>query len=476
MNLIKKFLSFSVGSLGAAVIGFISIPIVTRILTPEEYGIATIFLTIGIILASISLAGLDQAFIRFFYVENNKRLLLLKTFGTSICVLFILATIIWIFDSNILNRIFKDNSYFILLVLYIFSYVFFRYSILILRMMQMGIRYSLVIVGQRLIDFIVIITIITRFTPNNKAIIFGSIISFIVMSIISLLLSKDFWKEKIMKENNSTNSTIRVLSKYSIPLMISGIIATLYQSIDKILLNHFSGNSELGIYTAAFQMAAVLNIVQTSFSVFWTPFSLEKYKENKKNNKLFGEISKIITIVMLILSVLLISFKDFLILFLDERYNEAALILPALIMMPVLFTMSETVVLGINFKLKSHLHIYIAIGTLATNALLSLILIPIFGSKGAAIAVAISYMVFYYMRTYYGKKLFYIENKLLETSFCLILLLIYILLTMFINNLYINIIGSMFCIVLIVILFNKELRLIYPLIISILKGTKNNYK
>ncbi|PEY45958.1 polysaccharide biosynthesis protein, partial [Bacillus cereus] len=45
-GLLKKFLSFSIGSWLSIIIGFISTPIITRILSPEEFGKSSLFMVI----------------------------------------------------------------------------------------------------------------------------------------------------------------------------------------------------------------------------------------------------------------------------------------------------------------------------------------------------------------------------------------------------------------------------------------------
>ena len=93
--------------------------------------------------------------------------------------------------------------------------------------------------------------------------------------------------------------------------------------------------------------------------------------------------------------------------------------MPFLVFSPIMYTVSETTVLGINFLKKPNLHIYIAIVSCLTNIIGNIILVPIIGAKGAAISTGISYIVFFSMRTWlstglykvnYGLKNFYIST------------------------------------------------------------------
>ena len=71
-NLIKKFLSFSIGGYVNALIGLLTVPIVTRMLSPEQYGIASLISIIVEMLVVFCSLALDQSFVRFFYeVEED---------------------------------------------------------------------------------------------------------------------------------------------------------------------------------------------------------------------------------------------------------------------------------------------------------------------------------------------------------------------------------------------------------------------
>lgn len=67
MRLFKKLMQFSVGSVIVLILGFISQPIITRIISPVEMGKFSVFNTILSLLMVFIIMGLDQAYGRFFY-------------------------------------------------------------------------------------------------------------------------------------------------------------------------------------------------------------------------------------------------------------------------------------------------------------------------------------------------------------------------------------------------------------------------
>ncbi|WP_409272364.1 lipopolysaccharide biosynthesis protein [Neobacillus sp. SCS-31] len=452
MHFLKKMFSFSIGNIAALFIGVISIPIITRLIPPAEYGIANLFVTVGSLLSIISLAGLDQAFVRFFY-ETKKIDLLKKCLIVTLTITLILSVFLVFFDSKFSRLISPDSSFSILLILYILTLMIFQFSVLILRMMQYGYRYSLIQVLQKIFDLLFIVSLVFLFSPDRYAVIIGTIITFSILSLITLYLSRPFWK---INDNETRKISYKELLKYSIPLLGASFMAILFQSTDKLLLNKWVSNEELGIYTAAFKLIAILNIIQSSFAVIWAPVSIENYKKNPENRDFFSKISKIITITMIMVCILVVLFKDIIVLFLGSEYREASSIIAFLTLMPVLYTMSETTVQGVNFVLKSYIHIIISSVSLILNILLCLLFIPRLGTIGAAVALCLSYFVFYLLRTYFGLKYFYFNIKIWETIIMLSLLIFWISLVVFIGNKLILFLGGSFLVTLLFILFKQE--------------------
>lgn len=453
MNLVKKLFSFSIGSIAALLIGVISTPIITRLIEPTEYGIATIFMTIGSLISVISLAGLDQAFVRFFY-ETNRVNLLRKSVTLSIGVTAFLVLLIFILTDFYSPFISSDASYATLMVLYVVTLLIFRFSSLMLRMLQFGYRYSLIQALQKLLDLLFIVSIAFVFLPNRYAIIFGTILTLLVLSVLTLFFSASFWKTT---SDNTIEINYKVLISYSWPLLLSSIMTILFQTLDKFFLNLWGSSEELGVYAAGFKLVAILNIIQSSFTLFWAPVSLERYKKNPDDHEFYGRMAKMITVIMMSGCIVVVLLKDILVLFLGPDYREASSVIVMLVLMPTMYTMSETTIIGVNFKLKSYFHIIISGISLVINVILCIALIPVFGMKGASIAVGLSYVIFYLARTYFGLKHYYFDFKLKQTLIMIFAMTIWMVSVVITNENSLMFIGGFGLLSLLFILFRTEL-------------------
>jgi O-antigen/teichoic acid export membrane protein len=66
----------------------------------------------------------------------------------------------------------------------------------------------------------------------------------------------------------------------------------------------------------------------------------------------------LVSFLMISLGFILIIFKDFLKIFFGSQFTDAVYILPMLIFIPIMYTISEVSVVGINFYKKPKWHIY----------------------------------------------------------------------------------------------------------------------
>ena len=96
-EILKHGRNYLVANLATRALAFISIPVYTRLLTPNDYGVVSIFLGVAAIMGSVLSLSADKSVSRYFFDQKNpedfKRLV-----GTS----GILAIIIFLANSFLL--------------------------------------------------------------------------------------------------------------------------------------------------------------------------------------------------------------------------------------------------------------------------------------------------------------------------------------------------------------------------------------
>lgn len=463
-NFLKHFFTIGFGTFLNLLIGLFTTPIITRMVDPTEYGQLSIFTIYSNVAVMVLGLGLDQALVRYYHQSNDIRY---KKKLLYICVL--LPTITGIIGSALLifNSIYQivpfefNTTITVLLCVYTMIQILYRFSMAIIRLNYNSKLYSKLQVLLKIIYISLAISLIFIIQKNSLLLLcIATVVSSFVCLIVSIVSQKTIWNF-FDKEYQKIKIDYKELLKYSYPFIFSMGIAVMFQAVDKLSLNYFCDYSTVGVYSSAMSLVHIFSILQTTFNTLWSPMAIEHYTKDPDDKNFYQKGNTLITIVMFFLGINLILFKDLFALFLGTKYREAAYVFPFLIFNPIMYTISETTVNGLVFKKKSNCQVIVALGACISNIIGNFILIPIIGSKGAAISTGISYIIFFTLRTILSNRYFYVDFKLKKFYFITFVVILYALYSTFIPMNIIGIVGYVVCISILIILYKQEIKEYY---------------
>lgn len=459
-NLFKKFLTFSYGSWIGLIIGFVTTLITTRILSPSDFGKSSMFLLTMNICMIFVIFGTDQTFVRFFYEEKeeNRGGLLYNSLKISFLMALVISSLIILFNKSITLFLFNEQSFSltIFLVIAILFNFLYRYGTLVIRMQQNGNHFSILELLNKLINLILVLVFVLLIGKTFEIIIYSTVITLIILTIISIFFERDFWNFKNFKVKNLKHSKIEII-KYSYPLVLTTVITWLFQAFDQIAIRHWSTFEELGLYAAAFKVVALLTVLQVTFSTFWTPVCYEHFEKTPDNKIFYQNATKIVSFIMFTVAILTIAGKDIIIYLLGSDFKQAANIMPFLVFMPMMYTISETTVIGVNFYKKPKWHILIAGVSCIVNIIGNWLLVPDYGAIGASISTAFSYIVFFSLRTVISLKYYHVYYDLKRIYFMILIIALYSIYSIINFNFYLNIIVGFCTLLFMTLIYYKDL-------------------
>ena len=176
MKLLKTFIKYATGSMFALLAGLITTPILTRLISTEEMGKYSMFITIGSLFASILYLGLDQSYVRFYNDESKESqvALLDKCLKYPMVATVIVAAFSIVFYKTLSNIIIGYGSIVLVVVFdfYLFGLVIDRFWLLKIRMNQKASAYSLLNVIRKLAYlFIAVVLYFTLFGDSSWSLI-----------------------------------------------------------------------------------------------------------------------------------------------------------------------------------------------------------------------------------------------------------------------------------------------------------------
>ena len=408
-SFISHFLAIGTGTIIRMALGFLTTPIITRIVDPNEYGQFSIFQMYSNIAVMVLCLGLDQSLVRFFYDEDKmeyKQSLLKYCFWLPVMIASAVSVVVWILAYSGLVKFEFSPLVMVMLTLHVIVWIASRVSTLVLRVTMQSKKYSVCNIMEKAVYIVVALALIFVLKDHYfLCLAIASTVAGASMSLFTFLCSREYWKPNNGYELPNKKEVLR----YGVPLILAMGITTVFQAIDKMSLNHYCTYAEVGVYSSAMTLVAIFAIIQSTFNSLWGPMQVEHYVKHPEDTSYNQRANRMITFIMFFLGISLILCKDVFALLLGEKYREAGYIMPFLIFNPIMYTISETTCPGIGISKKSYLNIIVAIGACVTNIIGNTLMVPTLGCKGAAISTGISYFVFWALRTILSNRYYYVD-------------------------------------------------------------------
>ena len=258
---------------------------------------------------------------------------------------------------------------------------------------------------------------------------------------------------------------------FNIPLIPYYLSQSIFNVSDRIMIDHFWGKSDSGIYGSSYTLAMILTIVLNALNNSYLPWLYRKIKagERKENQK----IAMYIAILMAVLLLGVVTLAPEVILILGKKYLAGVWVVPPVaISLLLLFYSQMFINVEFFFEEKKRLVYGTAVAAII-NVVLNYFAIPRFGFVSAAYTTLISYMVFAGMNYLFYKKTLIdrdIPNDLYNMKAMMIILAVFTALVFTIMPLYnFSIVRYIIVLVLGIAIFIKR-----NMIMGFIRGFKEN--
>ena len=399
-NFISSMSIYTLSNVFNALIPFLLLPILSRYLSTDEYGVYSIYILLVNVLVPFTGLQISRSIVRN-YIDQE---IIDISLYTSSCIVIstistLLITIIVISFSSFFSKLFLIPEYWLWApIIASYGQTYLAVSLGLLQMSDRPFAYGLVRISHSLLLSLLTIYLVLQLNWKAEGPIFGHAISMLTLVPFMLFI---FAYTGFIKLQLSVAYIIDAL-KYGLPLVPHVIGTVLVTMIDRIFISHYIGMDAVGVYAAGYQISLILFIIITSFNQVWTPWLFPKLKEGTYENR-----RQIVKIIYLFFSILvlcaflfsLISFP-FIQFYLDESFFDSSMVIPWLLASFVFHGMYIVMGSFLYFSKKTGLLSLATIITALVNILFNFILVPIFGVIGAAQASIISFL-FGFLLTWY---------------------------------------------------------------------------
>ena len=190
---------------------------------------------------------------------------------------------------------------------------------------------------------------------------------------------------------------------FSLPLLVGGLASWGLNTVDKLFLRGMASYSELGIYSVAMSLAGVATMIAGIFNTIWAPMVYKWVSIGNIDYQKIDQVSEYVLAAIYFVVVASGLFAWVIPYFLPQEYEKVQILITICLIGPLFYTLSETTAVGIAITRKTKFSMYASIVAMIVGVIGSYLLVPSLGASGAAISLAVSFWIFYIMRTEFSK-------------------------------------------------------------------------
>ena len=418
---------YGLSTILARIINFLFVPIYTRLLTPESYGVVTEFMAYIAVLQVVLVMGLETGCFRFANKEGvNPDKVYSNAFVTVFAVSATFLALMLAFAGPISSALGYEGygsciRYVggILALDSVTAILFAR-----LRQENKALKFALIktvkIVTETAANLVLFLWFpkhvdsaewLLNFipaTPDFSYVIFAIFLSCIVCGLIFI---PDFLRLSFRLDGK----LLKQMLAYSIPLMVAALPGVVNDFLDRILFRYFDTNAEawrssLGLYQAAVKLAVIMNLFIQMFRYAAEPFFFRRAAE-KDSRVLYATVQEYFTAFCGLVFLGVILYIDVVALILGPQFRSAVGVVPIMLLSYMILGMLFNVSMWYKLSGKTNMAIWITLSGLAVTAAVIIVFMPKYSYWAAAFGHLASYVVMFVISSVLGAKYYPIPYR-----------------------------------------------------------------
>ena len=393
----------------ASIFGFIWTILTARYLGVSKYGILGFAISTATILGIIDDMGISTHIVRHISTEHDSAA---KYLGNALPLKIIFASFKVLLTIIILIVLGVNELTLTVTLIFTLEMIFRSYINTLYGSFQAFELGKYQGIGNTLMNTTTFVfLLITIYTDLG---LLGVSISYVLANLITCIYIYVMLNKHIVKPKFELDLEFcKKITLYSLPFAVTGILYTIYYSIDVIMLTNMVGDYATGIYNATYKLISVLTLFYSVYTAVIFPV-MSKFFKNDETMLLvsFEKSIKYLMLLMIPLAVGTMFYSlDIIQLIYGNKYDAASSVLSILIWTVCLLFISGAcnTLLNASHKEVSVTKIY-AIAA-AFNIALNFFMIPYLSYDGAAITTVLSDALIVIIQAYVIYKLGHRPNK-----------------------------------------------------------------
>ena len=395
------------GNLINSALPLMLLPILTRYLTPSDYGIVAMFgVVISFYGAFIGMNTGAAVLVRQFQLDPQRQA---QFVGACLWILLISTSVFFVIILFVHGQIeevtqLPQNWVFIAIFISVTQYVI-GVRLTLYQAKYEAKKFVLLQFSQSLLNLVLSMYFIIGIHMDWEGRLLAQTITgaiLLLLSLTTLYQSKEVTISLFSLPKNDMHDAL----KFGVPLIPHMVGSIIFATTDKLMIGYFLDISQVGLYTVMAQIGSIIGLISVSFHSVYSPWLMSKLgSRNKQDDCLIVRITYLYFFIMLALAALISILSPWFSLFVGKNFaidqHVFFLILTAGVFTSMYFMFN-------NYIFFSNRTSYLSLMTIGCgifNLGASYFLIKANGLIGAAQATALTQLAFFLLAWFLSHKL-----------------------------------------------------------------------
>lgn len=393
---------YAIGSALVTLASVISFPVLTRLLTVQEYGTLSLLASLLLLFTGLGKLGMQHSIVRFqAEVRARKRDVAeaeyVATVLMGLAMTGFLGSVAMAIASFMFPPRWWNNSQIAVLLLPVSAFIMVRALDSgvsnLFRAQQRSVAFNVYAVAKKYVVLATALGVMFFLFPRLEGFYIGTFAAEVATTLIAAAY---LWRAHHASIRGFSTPLFKAMLIFGVPMIafeISGIVLNLG---DRYVIQALLGSDALGQYSAAYNLCEYLQtMLMASLVQAISPIYLRMWEdEGAAATRVFVERALRFYVMAgaAVLAGVSAVGADALVLLASEKYRAGAVVIPYVVAGMLLSGAIPIFAAGIYIHKQNHLMIPCVLASAVLNIALNIWLVPIMGLKGAGVATLVSYV------------------------------------------------------------------------------------
>jgi len=410
-SLVKNSAIYTLGTLLSRATVLISMPVLTRYLSPEEYGILSVVSSVKGILGFFYNMGLTGSATRHYYdldSDKQRKNYFSSLFFFLLAAGFLISSLLITFGEWLLAPLLKGEIPFHpYMTIAVWTLFFQPISGLPTSLLRVKEQAPLLITLQtvRAISVMILSILLVVVAGMDAS---GPLLASFLTALFSSAYLLYYYLSPYLSLTFRWKAVQESLS-FGLPTVSERIGAWVLRRSDRLFLLHFVSLSAVGIYSVSYSLGFLLSAIGSSIETAWTPFfyAVARDEGEKEAQRIFSHAATYYTLVIVSIGFALAVFAPEVFRILaPQRYLAGLPAVPWIILGSVFEALYDVPSRGLYLMKKTQWIPVIILTAAAVKTGFNFALIPAWGMMGAAWATLIGYSAMIALTFYLAQRVY----------------------------------------------------------------------